>query len=199
MLEEEGPTVGSVAAADPRLDRSTLEGVRRRDSAALATFFDATFGLVYSLAYRLLGDPHLAEDATQDVFVKVHGAADRLDVDRSPKPWLTTITYNVCRDAWRKGKSARQGLEAHAGNTPHAASVSATPEDTLVESQRAHAVQQAISRLDEPLRTVVVLRDYQGCSHDEIATLVGVSHVAVRKRYSRALKQLREWLRDESI
>ena len=78
-----------------------LEGVRRRDPAALEAFFEAYFDRVFSIVARLLGNRAAAEDATQEVFLKIHRAAHTIDPARDPGPWVATIATNVCRDVWR--------------------------------------------------------------------------------------------------
>src|SRR5262249_28767345 len=84
-----GPVGGRGASA---FDPALLERVRARDPEALGQFYDRYLDLVFGLASRLLGDRTLAEDATSEVFLKVHRAADRLDPTRDPAPWLATIT-----------------------------------------------------------------------------------------------------------
>ena len=171
-----------------------LEGVRRREPQALAAFFDQHFDRVYGLVYRLLGDRHWAEDATQEVFLKLHRAAHTLDPDRDPGPWVTTIAYNVCRDLWRSG-AYRLSRNAISIDDPDHGDGAIPPnlkdpERELIASEREGLVQDAIGKLKEPLRAVVVLREYQGFSYEEIASLTGTSPVAARKRYSRALTEL---------
>jgi RNA polymerase sigma-70 factor (ECF subfamily) len=181
------------------LDRQTLEAVRAREPAALARFFDAYFGRVYAVAVRLLGDRTRAEDAASDVFLRVHRAAGRLDPTRDPWPWLVTITTNVCRDLWRSGYERMRrhsaapdepGIEAALGASPH------DPVKDLEARQRAQAVDAALAALPEDLRLSVVLYDYVGRSHEEIAELVGISHDAARKRHSRALVALGKALKE---
>lgn len=172
-------------------DPDTLEGVRRKDPQALASFFDAAFPYVYSLAYRLMGQHEAAEDVTQDVFVKVYQAADRLQADRHPKPWLTTITYNTCRDAARRRAARPEALENGAliGRLPGEAS---TPEEELLRKEREMLVEKALLQLDEESRAAVILHDYCGTAHEDIAEMMELSHAAARKRYSRAVKRLVE-------
>ncbi|HEY3156305.1 MAG TPA: RNA polymerase sigma factor [Candidatus Eisenbacteria bacterium] len=171
-----------------------LEGVRRREPQALAAFFDQHFDRVYGLVYRLLGDRHWAEDATQEVFLKLHRAAHTLDPDRDPGPWVTTIAYNVCRDLWRSGayRLSRQAISIDDPDHGDGAIPPnlKDPERELIASEREGLVQDAIGKLKEPLRAVVVLREYQGFSYEEIASVTGTSPVAARKRYSRALTEL---------
>ncbi|UCG51076.1 MAG: sigma-70 family RNA polymerase sigma factor [Candidatus Latescibacterota bacterium] len=175
-------------------DRSMLEGVRRRDPEALTRFFDVFFPYVYNLAYRLLGNRDTAEDVVQDVFLKVYRAADRLDIERHPKPWLTTITYNTCRDAARR-TAARPDIATDSTTIGEQHGAPDTPEDVLLRQERENMVERALLELDEHSRALVILHDYCGVPHEEIATVMNMSHAAVRKRYSRALKRLAQIIR----
>lgn len=170
-------------------DRRVLEGVRRREPAALESFFDASFPYVYNLAFRLSGNRHTAEDIVQDVFLKVYRAADRLDIDRHPKPWLTTITYNTCRDrARRAGARPEATVDVQVIEDTHG--TQETPEDVLLRRERERLVDRALEALDDRSRAIVILNSYCGFSHEEIAAIVDMSHAAVRKSYSRALKRM---------
>ena len=175
-----------------------LAGVRRREPEALAAFFEQHFDRVYALVHRLLGDRHSAQDATQEVFLKVHRAAHTLDPERDPEPWVTTIAYNVCRDFWRSGayRLSRQAVSIddpeHGGRS--LASRADDPERSFISAERRDLVQKAIGMLQEPLRAVVVLREYQGFSYEQIASMTGTTPVAARKRYSRALAELGKML-----
>ncbi|UCH84182.1 MAG: RNA polymerase sigma factor [Candidatus Latescibacterota bacterium] len=170
-------------------DRRVLEGVQRREPQALGRFFDASFPYVYNLAYRLTGNRDTAEDVVQDVFLKVYRAADRLDVHRHPKPWLTTITYNTCRDlARRTAARPEDSVDARIIEDTHA--TSETPEDVTLRRERERLVEQALAELDERSRTIVILNNYCGFSHEQIAAIVDMSHAAVRKNHSRAIKRM---------
>jgi RNA polymerase sigma factor (sigma-70 family) len=188
------------AGGSPVLD---LAGVRRRDPDALAAFFEQHFDRVYATVYRLLGDRHAAEDATQEVFLKIHRAAHTLDPGRDPLPWVTTVAYNVCRDLWRSGayrlsKRAAAIDDPEQGET-HLSSSADDPEQALIRAERTDRVQRAIAALPEALRSVVVLREYQGASYEEIAEMTGTTPVAARKRYSRALAELGRMLEGVTV
>jgi RNA polymerase sigma-70 factor (ECF subfamily) len=181
------------AAAAAGLDRAVLERVRAREPEALGIFYDRYMDLVFGLASRLLGNRTLAEDATSEVFLKVHRAADRLDAARDPAPWLVTITTNVCRDLWRSAayRVSRRAADVHDPLT--AASLASGrdgPEQDAVRSERERLVQQALLELSAPLRESIVLHDYQGMDHREVADTLHIAHDAARKRYSRALAAL---------
>lgn len=192
----------SGAATNPRFpaapDPALLERVRQRDPEALGAFYDRYLSLVFGLAWRLLGDRTRAEDAASEVFLKVHRAADRLDPARDPAPWLTTITTNVCRDLWRSGAYRMSRRAADIDDPVQAASLSSgrnDPEADALGSERAKLVQEALQALPEPLRTTIVLHDYQGLDHRQVAEVLHIAHDAARKRYSRALAALEEQLR----
>lgn len=177
--------------AEPGLD---LVRVRARDPEALGAFFERYFNRIYGLAYRLLGERAAAEDAAQDVFLKVYRAADRLDPQRDPEPWLLTITTNVCRDHWRSGAHQLSRRTSSIDDNPAVggalASTGRNPEGELLAGEREQLVQDAIVRLPENLREAVVLREYQGLGYDTIAKMLGINEAAARKRYSRALAEL---------
>lgn len=184
-------------------DALDLEGVRRRDPRALGAFFDAYFDRVFGLVFRLLGDRTLAEDAAQEVFLKVHRSAHMLDPGRDPGPWVTTIATNVCRDLWRSGAYRMSHKSLPIDDTPGLretlASPARNPEAEALASERARLVQAAVQALREPLREVLVLREYQALGYDQIASITGLNEAAVRKRYSRALAEMGKFLRKAGL
>jgi RNA polymerase sigma-70 factor (ECF subfamily) len=190
------PSRGSAARCP---DARMLEAVRRRDPEALGEFFEFYFDRLYNVAYRMVGDHARAEDILQEVFLKVHRAANQLDPARDPGPWLTTLTRNACRERWR---SAGRRVDRHARSLDNDANFHETlpaegddPEDQTLQSERGRAVATALMKLPGTLREVVVLRDFHGMAHDEIADVVGARSSTVRKRYSRALGELRTHLK----
>ncbi len=184
----------------PGLTVADLERVRAGQEEALGRFFDACFELVFGLAYRLTGHRQAAEDVTQEVFLRVHGAIGRLDPQRDPRPWLRTITANIVRDHWR---SFEHKVNRHSVSrddelkAPVLSSGSPATDAGILDREKAAAVQGALDRLPVELREVVVLKDYEGLDHTEIAEILGISHAAARKRYSRALTRMGELLKDE--
>jgi RNA polymerase sigma-70 factor (ECF subfamily) len=181
-------------ATEAWVEPGTLEGVRRLDPKALGVFFDGAFPFVYSIAFRFLGSKEMAEDATQDVFVKVYQAAGRLKADRSPKPWLTAITYNTCRDVARR-VAVRQETPEDPVTIGDRSGDSPNPEEVLLDREMAKITERALLVLDEESRAIVILHDFCDTSHEDIAGMMGLSHGAVRKRYSRSLKQMAEIIR----
>jgi RNA polymerase sigma factor (sigma-70 family) len=184
--------------AIPPPPRATLLGLRGRDPEALAAFFEHYFDAVYGLADYLLGERADAEDVTQEVFLRVQRAAETLDPDRDPLPWLRSITANLCRDFWRSfgTKLAARSIPIDSGAGTALASGGPSPEAELLSSERELQVRRAIAALPESLREVLILRDYEGLDHGEIAGIIGSSPAAARKRYSRALSRLADLLEE---
>jgi RNA polymerase sigma-70 factor (ECF subfamily) len=172
----------------------------RREPEALARFFDFYFDRVFAYVQRLVGDEHLAEDLTQDVFVNVQRALPMYDPKRDPRPWVFAIATNRLRDHWRArgveamgsgGANVEQDELAQLLPAPEVA-----PDGDLARTELADRVRHAIERLPEGLRATVLLRAFEGLSFAEIGRIVERDEVAVRKRYSRALGLLRGSLGD---
>jgi RNA polymerase sigma-70 factor (ECF subfamily) len=191
MVPREAESGGTSAAWDPEEGRR----VQARDPEALGRLFERHFDRLFALAHRLTGSHAAAEDVVQEAFLRLHRSAGRLDPARDPGAWLTTIVVNLCRDRWRSGahrierRSAPLDAAALGGALP-SAPASDEPEAVLLRSERERLVHEALLELPPDLREVVVLRDWQGLGHEEIAALCGISHAAARKRYSRGLERL---------
>ncbi|MFB3906951.1 MAG: RNA polymerase sigma factor [Candidatus Eisenbacteria bacterium] len=206
----EGNSSGGVAAASspapsssapdreasrrwPRVDATTLEGVRRGDPEALGVFFDLYFDRIYALSHRLLGTRPAAEEVAQEVCYRIQRGAARLDPERDPVPWMLATTVNACRSVWRSARYRMDQASVPIEEVHEQAwdgRRAPTPEDLLAERRRNERVTRAVSELDPSLREVVLLHDYEGLDHKEIAAALGVTHEAARKRYSRALAEL---------
>ncbi|MEZ6018086.1 MAG: RNA polymerase sigma factor [Planctomycetota bacterium] len=181
----------------PELERPVREALVRRDQAALAAFFDAYFERIHGYIRRLVREEHLAEDLTQDVFLHVHRALDSYDPERPLAPWVFTIATNKVRDLWRsrRNQSDHQSLGQEDGlDDPALVAGERSALDGLESSELASQVARAIEGLPDLLRQTLVLRYYEGLSFEAIGAIVDRNETAVRKRYSRALQELRKEL-----
>lgn len=184
------------AAGDARdLPSHLAARLPARDPEALAAFFDTYFERVHAYVRGLVRHEQLAEDLTQDVFLQVHRALDTYDPARPLRPWLFAIAVNRVRDHWRSRAHQHgqkdlpletEGSEAFAMEADDAA-----PELPLERLEDAARVREVVAALPETLREVIALRVFEELSFDDIASAVGSNPVAVRKRYSRALAELR--------
>jgi len=185
-----------VPADRPDLDRADRDALTRREPDALARFYDLYFDRIYGYVRRLLRDEHLAEDTTQDIFMHLQRALATYDPARPLHPWVFKIATNKVRDVWqsRAYKEARRELDLDGDGLAPPAPETPTPLEELEDDERRRELAKAIETVPETLRATLVLRAYEGLSFQAIARLFGRTEVAIRKRYSRALHDLRETL-----
>ncbi|MEO6711674.1 MAG: RNA polymerase sigma factor [Planctomycetota bacterium] len=191
----DGPGVG--ARADD-LTADELTALAERRPEALERFFDVYFERVYGYVRRLVKDEHAAEDLSQDIFMHLHRALSTYDPRRALRPWVFTIATNKVRDYWSsrtfQDRSQMVG-DVDEDGAPIARrerrSEERGPRETLAGIELGQAVADAVERLPEALRQTLLLRYYEELSFEEIARIVDRNEVAVRKRYSRALSELR--------
>ena len=169
----------------------------RRDPEALARFYEIYFDRVYGYLRRMLGEDHLAEDVTQDVFMHIQRSIHTYDPARSPGPWVFTIATNKLRDHWRARRQSDLPLEAPSDDGDRRSDLASRdrgPLPALEEAELARELERAIASLSPAMREALVLRYFEGLSFEEIGERIGRNETAARKRYSRALGDLRESL-----
>ena len=145
---------------------------------------------VLTLARYLMKNLAEAEDVTQDSFIKLWEARHKPPV--AVRPWLLRITRNACLDRLR-----RQSItETNDGNVEVNAVVDPTPaaETQLAHSRAVAELREAIEALDEPFRSLVVLRDLQGRSYEELHVITELTIAQVKVYLHRARKQLMDRL-----
>jgi RNA polymerase sigma factor (sigma-70 family) len=144
---------------------------------------------VYRLAYRLTGNPHDAEDLTQDVFVRVFRSLHRFQPGTF-EGWLHRITTNLFLDGARRRQKIRfDGLGE--GSAERLPSAWPNPSDQLADADLDHDVAAALSALPPEFRAAVVLCDIEGLSYEEISEVLDIKIGTVRSRIHRGRAQLR--------
>jgi RNA polymerase sigma-70 factor (ECF subfamily) len=157
-------------------------------------------GLAYSVAYRALGDPEVAADATQDAFLAAFSGL-RSFRGGSFKAWLLRIVTNACFDhgrrAQRRPSSSLDYLIEERGETASDRIVDPDPlpEGEVLRAEQLGEIQEALLQLPFDQRTAVVLSDLHGLSYGEIAEATSVSLGTVKSRIARGRGRLRELLR----
>jgi RNA polymerase sigma-70 factor (ECF subfamily) len=149
---------------------------------------------VYSTAYRITGDASLAEDVTHDVFLLVYERLGQFRRRSRFSSWLYRVTVNRATDAVRRRRRERWLFRARVGEDAEEGEVAATaertPEQAVEATELAEAVARALKELSLKLRTVVVLRYFEGLRYEEIAEVIGRSVGTVKSRLSRAHEKL---------
>jgi RNA polymerase sigma-70 factor (ECF subfamily) len=159
---------------------------------------------IHGLFLRLLGDRDLAQDFTQEVFLRVFSSLERFDAGRSFRAWIFAIAWNLARDHIRTRSRRRvwsflSAARGPGGGDPEedgasfdpADSRAVQPHESLERAERAEAVQEALSRLEPQKRAVLILRDCEDLSYEELAELLGCGVGTVKSRVNRARWALR--------
>lgn len=157
------------------------------DQAAFAALFDQYKNLVYKTAYLMMGSAEDAEDILQEVFLQVHRSLSTFDPGKGAfTTWLHRITVNHCLNRRRKRRFAFLSLDS-------APSGVLSDERSPVEERLGDqdAIQQALGRLSQKLRAVIVLRYYWELSYLEISQALGIPVGTVKSRLDLGLKTLR--------
>lgn len=148
---------------------------------------------VYTLAFRMLGDRHLAEDVVQETFVKVMRSLDTFRGDGPMAAWLYRIGY---REAIAVSRRRREDPVEPAEIALRADRPADDVEHVVVARELATRLDGAIAGLPEALRSAFVLRDVEGLSTAEVAEVLDISSSAVKMRLARARQALRVELKE---
>ncbi len=173
-----------------------LRRCREGDPAAFNVLVEAYQDTVFSVCLRMLGSAHSAEDVTQETFL---GAFRNVEHCRSDafRPWLLRIAVNACTDELRR-RSRHPQLsldDASDDDSPlDLPDPSESPEEAAERGELARHIQWGLLSLPLDQRAVVVLRDVQGFSYEEIAETLRLSPGTVKSRLSRGRARLRERL-----
>jgi RNA polymerase sigma-70 factor (ECF subfamily) len=185
------------------LEALLVERSRRKDTAAFNQLIIMHQQAVYTLAYRMLGDPENAADVTQEALFAAYRAIESFR-GGSFRSWLLRITSNACFDYWRR--SRRRPVESLEALTEQpadhdeglaqqfAADERWNPETVLMRVELQEYIQSGLMRLAPEQRLAVVLSDIQGMSYEEIAAMTRTSLGTVKSRIARGRAQLRNYL-----
>lgn len=140
--------------------------------------------MVYRIALHQFGVPQDAEDAVQEVFLRLYMEKKPFESGGHLRRWLIRVSINVCKDAlkspWRKRRVPMEAI----------------PDQPVFDRPEERELYQAVMSLPEKYRTVLDLFYYEELSTKEIAALLGLRQSAVTTRLSRAREQLKEHLKE---
>jgi RNA polymerase sigma factor (sigma-70 family) len=178
-------------------DEALVALVARGDEPALAELYDRVGKIAYGLAYRVLRDERLAEDAVQEAFLAVWRTAGSFRAERAKaSTWILTLVHRRAVDLVRREERRRtEPLPDDIGPSP-TESVEATEEAAWLRFERER-VQAALAVLPDTQREAIELAYYGGYSQSELAERLGVPLGTIKSRMFAGLARLRELL-DES-
>lgn len=181
-------------------EQQLLARAKQGDENAFELLIKPYMQKAYNLAYRMTGNKEDAWDMAQEALVRVYQRLGEFRGDSSFQTWVYRIATNVCVDELRKRR--RQRFANVSLDEPFAvedgemgrqfADMGERPDEYVERQDTNRMVQQALSRLDDEHRTVLVLRQYQEMSYEEIATTLRLPLGTVKSRINRALTALKE-------
>ena len=172
-----------------RHDVSTTVTGRTEARAFVEELFARHHNEIYAYLTRMLRDPELAADLTQDAFVKAYRAYESLEDPAHARAWLYQIAHRVALDELRRRRIVRflpWTGESH-GSSPSA-------EHLVMETRLSGELQRALNKIPERQRAALLLAEVHDLTGLELAAALGVSHVAARALLTRARESLRQAL-----
>lgn len=146
--------------------------------------------LVFLTALRLLGRAEDAQDAAQEVFLRLYKHLGRFDEIRGFRPWLYRVTVNVCRDVYRqRQRAATLSLD----EATQVAGLSPDPQAAATDAERRQVIAAGLETLTPKERAVLVLRDIQGLPTKEVARALGTTQATVRSQAATARLKIRKF------
>ena len=168
--------------------------VRRGDELAWEAFIRRLQGRVFGLAHHYTGHAEDARDLAQEVFVRVYQNLSSLPDGSGCLPWILRITRNACLDHLRRAKARPPLWDLPADERFDLRSPEPGPEEARMEADRRDAVHRALRELTDLNREILLLKEIQGLSVDEIAEILEVPAGTVKSRSHRARLELAEKL-----
>jgi RNA polymerase sigma-70 factor (ECF subfamily) len=175
-------------------DEALVEAVRSGELAAFNVLVERYQRTVYAVAFRLLRDRFLAEDITQDAFLRAYASLETYRGGNF-RAWLLRIAHNRALDALRSmQRRPATSLELTGAGERGTWSGEPAPPSLVEHAARAELRQRleaALATLPDDQRVTVILSDIEGCSYEEIASITGASLGTVKSRLSRGRARLR--------
>ncbi|MBN2352539.1 MAG: RNA polymerase sigma factor [Spirochaetales bacterium] len=191
MMKEDDPSPARENAEVLAAVQETLNG----DTSAFRIVVDRYTPLLFSLSLRMLGGREDAEEAVQEIFLKVFASLRSFKLEKRFLPWIYTIALNHLRTSFKK-RSRRRRVETVLPHEDLAARPGdgdrVGPEHRLFLAQAEAAAGRALLRIRHEYRAVFILRALEGLSVSEIATIMGIPEGTVKTFFRRARQNLAE-------
>jgi RNA polymerase sigma-70 factor, ECF subfamily len=186
------------------IDARLIRAVQAGDMTAFDALVHRHKDKLFNLVYRFLGDYQEADECSQEIFIKVYKSIDTFRFESTFSTWLFRMAVNTCKNRlkssgyrWKKKTVPLENVDGSRDGNPafEIANGSPGPIAVLEKKERWARVQKAISSLPEEQNRVVVLRDIQGLSYQEISDITGLNPGTVKSKLARARLALRNKLK----
>ncbi len=187
----------------PKIEKEVIENCKAGDERAFVEIVQQRQKKVFNIAYRMLGNSEEAKDLAQEVFISVFESIKDLKEEIKFDAWLTQITLNHCRNRWKYLKrrqyfssdSLNDPIETEDGSLSRAIHDPSDNPETLYEKKMIqHFIQRGLLKLKEDQRELIVLRDLQGFSYEEMGEYLGLPEGTIKSKLHRARMDLKEVL-----
>lgn len=176
-------------------ERVLVSKLRRRDPEAFEALVRAHQDRVYNFCLRMLNDREEANDLVQEIFVSIHQNLDKFRMDARLSTWILRIARNHCLNRLKYLKRRGRGrsdafTDVSEGALQDALDGPQKPDEALNAAHERDLVRRAIARLDEEQRVLVVLRDIEQMTYEEIIEITDLAEGTVKSRLHRAREKL---------
>ncbi len=201
-LDREARAAGFHVPMPDGYEERLVERLKRRDEAAFSELMRLYQTKIFRLVFRMVGDRAEAEDLAQDVFLTVFKSIDGFRGDSKLSTWMYRVAANHCKNRikylGRRARSGKQEFDEIADrDAVESASMSTSaqvhrPDEMLQATQTESAIQKALNALPEDQRELVILRDIENLTYEEIQGVTGLPEGTVKSRLHRARVALQE-------
>ncbi len=182
-------------------DDILIKRFKQGDAEAFGRLYQIYHKRVIAIAYGVVRNQQDATDLCQDVFIKVYKNIDRFNEKSSFYTWIYRITVNQSIDFIRRRKTAKASeftddFQAHFNDASHLmpSPIGAAPGEAYDNKQLRHQIQLALDKLSPKHREVIVLREIEGLSYQEMSDVIGISIGTVMSRLHHARLKLQKLL-----
>ena len=181
----------NIPDTQPTATDDLIERCLNGDQAAWEEIVRLHWRKVFNIAYKFVGRHDLAEDLTQDVFLKLFKSLDTFDRRANFQTWLISVSRNLCIDHYRSVRKERETVNRDIDPAELAPVSTDKSAYALLETRdRVQMLREALDKLPTTLRTAVMLRDIQELSYQEIATKLKLPEGTVKSRINRGRTEL---------
>ena len=172
-------------------ERILIQRCQQGDRSAYKSIFLKYKDTVYNIAYGMFSNVEDAQDMTQEVFIRVFEKISQFRFKSSFSTWLHRIVVNMCLNERRKRQRYKSNVTEFTDYHEQMHPQVKTPEDELLRKERKSQIQEAMDRLKDAHRTILVLREIEGLSYEELANVLQCSVGRVKSRLHESRMELR--------
>jgi len=181
------------------MDAQLIDEVGKGNQAAFDILFSKYNNKLYASLLAFTKSQDLAEDLTQQTFIRVWKKIETFRGDSSLFTWIYRIAINLAKNEFSSKQAKNQGITDNIDDTYDLESSVSSPESHAIETESMQAVMDFIASLPTDLREAISLREFDGKSYEEIAQITGSPIGTVRSRIFRAREEILNFMKEEEI